>query len=83
MACAFRRRCYLEVGDIDSDRMLIHVHRGKGAKDRMVPLPPQTLAVLRDHWKSHRNSRLIFPSADAVMLPPPNLPWAKPLSRGP
>jgi len=53
---------YLEVGDIDSDRMLIHVHRGKGAKDRMVPLPPQTLAVLRDHWKSHRNPRLIFPA---------------------
>jgi integrase len=52
---------YLEVGDIDSDRMLIHVHRGKGAKDRMVPLPPQTLAVLREHWKSHRNPRLIFP----------------------
>ena len=53
---------YLEVGDIDSDRMMIHVHRGKGAKDRMVPLPPQTLAVLRDHWKSHRNPRLIFPA---------------------
>jgi integrase/recombinase XerD len=53
---------YLEVGDIDSDRMLIHVHRGKGAKDRMVPLPPQTLAVLREHWKSHRNPRLVFPA---------------------
>lgn len=53
---------YLEVGDIDSDRMLIHVHRGKGAKDRMVPLPPQTLAVLREYWKSHRNPRLIFPA---------------------
>lgn len=53
---------HLEVGDIDSDRMLIHVHRGKGAKDRMVPLPPQTLAVLREHWKSHRNPRLIFPA---------------------
>jgi site-specific recombinase XerD len=53
---------YLEVGDIDSDRMLIHVHRGKGAKDRMVPLPPQTLTVLREHWKTHRNPRLIFPA---------------------
>lgn len=52
---------YLEVGDIDSDRMMIHVHRGKGAKDRMVPLPPQTLAVLREHWRSHRNPRLLFP----------------------
>lgn len=53
---------HLEVGDIDSDRMLIHVHRGKGAKDRVVPLPPQTLAVLREHWKSYKNPCLIFPA---------------------
>lgn len=62
---------YLEVGDIDSDRMLIHVHRGKGAKDRMVPLPPQTLAVLREHWKSHRNARLIFPAHGATTAQSP------------
>jgi len=52
----------LQVGDIDSDRMMIHVHRGKGAKDRMVPLSQQTLAVLRAYWKTHRNPRLIFPA---------------------
>lgn len=62
---------HLEVGDIDSDRMLIHVHRGKGAKDRMVPLPPQTLAVLREHWKSHRNVRLIFPAHGAATAQSP------------
>lgn len=53
----------LEVSDIDKDRMMIHVHRGKGAKDRLVPLPPSTLAVLRAHWVTHRNLRLIFPAA--------------------
>lgn len=52
----------LEVSDIDSDRMMIHVHRGKGSKDRYVPLPHSTLAVLRKHWASHRNPRLIFPA---------------------
>ena len=31
----------LQVGDIDSARMVVHVHRGKGAKDRYVPLPPR------------------------------------------
>ena len=30
---------YLQVTDIDSKRMMVHIHRGKGAKDRMVPLP--------------------------------------------
>ena len=38
---------HLEVSDIDSQRMMIHVHRGKGAKDRYVPLPQSTLHLLR------------------------------------
>ena len=53
---------YLEVSDIDSGRMMIHVHRGKGAKDRFVPLPHSTLELLRAHWRGHRNSRLLFPA---------------------
>lgn len=52
---------YLQTGDIDSQRMRIHVHRGKGAKDRFVPLPEATLRLLRDYWKLHRNSAWIFP----------------------
>jgi site-specific recombinase XerD len=42
--------------------MMIHVHRGKGAKDRTVPLPHSTLEILRSHWRSHRNPRLLFPA---------------------
>ena len=63
-ACGLRLQeaQYLEVSDIDSQRMMIHVHRGKGAKDRFVPLPHATLAVLRSHWRSHRNPRLLFPA---------------------
>jgi integrase/recombinase XerD len=52
---------YLQVTDIDSERMHIHVHRGKGAKDRYVPLPESTLYVLRDYWRHHRNPVWIFP----------------------
>lgn len=51
----------LQVGDIDAERMLIHVHRGKGAKDRFVTLPQSTLNVLRGYWKSHGNPTLLFP----------------------
>jgi len=32
--------------------MMLQVHRGKGAKDRMVPLPHSTLATLREHWQA-------------------------------
>jgi site-specific recombinase XerD len=35
---------YLEISDIDSKRMMIHVHHGKEAKDRYVPLPEATLS---------------------------------------
>ncbi|MCP3874877.1 MAG: tyrosine-type recombinase/integrase [Desulfobacteraceae bacterium] len=53
---------HLQVRDIDADRMSIHVHRGKGAKDRYVPLPLATLIILRQYWKHHRNPVLIFPA---------------------
>ena len=52
----------LQVTDIDSKRMLVHIHRGKGAKDRLIPLPVTLLNVLRKYWASHRNSKWIFPS---------------------
>jgi integrase/recombinase XerD len=52
----------LRVGDIDSARMVVHVHCGKGAKDRYVPLPPSTLKVLRQYWATHRHPDLLFPA---------------------
>jgi integrase len=52
----------LQVGDIDSARMVVHVHRGKGAKDRYVPLPPRTLTVLRRYWATHRHPVWLFPA---------------------
>ena len=63
-ACGLRltEALHLEVSDIDSARMMLHVHRGKGAKDRFVPLPRTALSILRMHWKSHRNARLLFPA---------------------
>jgi len=52
---------YLQVGDVDAGRMLVHVRRGKGHKDRLVPLVPKTLDWLRAHWTTHRNPRWLFP----------------------
>lgn len=53
---------HLQIGDVDSQRMMVHVHRGKGAKDRYLPLPGSTLRQLREHWKTHRNPALLFPA---------------------
>lgn len=52
----------LRVGDIDSERMKVHVRLGKGKKDRFVTLPDATLAALRRYWSTHRNPALIFPN---------------------
>jgi site-specific recombinase XerD len=53
---------HLQTADIDSKRMLVHVHRGKGAKDRLIPLPEMALEALRLYWATHRNPRWIFPA---------------------
>jgi len=52
----------LQVGDIDAMRKLIHIRRGKGHKDRLVPLPDLTLKALRALWLKHRHPVLLFPN---------------------
>jgi len=53
----------LQVGDIDAEKMQVHIRRGKGHKDRLLPLPDLTLRALRTLWSSHRHDTLLFPSA--------------------
>ncbi|EMI24860.1 phage integrase family protein [Rhodopirellula europaea SH398] len=53
---------HLQVSDIDAERGWVHVHRGKGAKDRYVPLPTKTVRLLRNYWASHRHPCLLFPA---------------------
>jgi integrase/recombinase XerD len=75
---------HLQVADVDSDRMLLHVHRGKGAKDRYVPLPESTLEVLRSYWKRHRNPVWLFPSLgrSGNLGPTATIPMAKQTVQG-
>jgi integrase/recombinase XerD len=53
----------LQVGDIDGERKQVHIRRGKGHKDRFVPLPDLTYQALRALWYKHRNPCWLFPKA--------------------
>ena len=75
-ACGLRLRegVHLQVRDIDSDRMVVHVRQGKGAKDRYVPLPHSTLEMLRQYWSTHRHPEWLFPSPTRAAVSPATAP---------
>jgi site-specific recombinase XerD len=51
----------LKVSDIDSQRMVIRVRQGKGAKDRYVVLSPRLLPLLRTYWTTCHPTEWLFP----------------------
>lgn len=51
----------LKLADIDSDRMVIQIRQGKGARDRTVMLSPQLLTILRTYWRLVRPDGWLFP----------------------
>ena len=52
----------LKVSDIDSERMVIHIHQGKGSRDRDVPMTPKLLEALREYFRWKRPKVYLFPS---------------------
>jgi len=51
----------LRVQDIDGSQGFLKIN-GKGSKDRYVPLPKPTYALLKLYWRTHKNKTLIFPA---------------------
>ncbi len=51
----------LQIADIDSGRMLRHIH-GKGKRDRYGPLPAPILPRLRDYWRTPRSREGLLPA---------------------
>jgi len=53
----------LKIVDIDSDRMVMRIERGKGGKERYVMLSEQLLGILRGYWRLARPERFYFRGA--------------------
>jgi integrase/recombinase XerD len=50
----------LQVADVDSHRMVLRL-LGKGQKERLVPLSPELLALLRAYWLKDKPRTYLFP----------------------
>lgn len=50
----------LQIVDIDSDRMLVHLKDAKGRKDRIVMLPKKLLVMLRAYIKEYKPEKYMF-----------------------
>lgn len=78
--------CRLRIQDIDSPRMLIHVHDGKRGQQRITILSPRLLKELRDYWRLERPSWWLFPgtsSMEPVLPDVVRMPWGNPaISKG-
>jgi integrase/recombinase XerD len=63
-ACGLRllEGVHLRPGDIDGGRHLLLVRKGKGNKDRYVPLPGRIAELLQNYWRSQQYPEWMFPS---------------------
>lgn len=66
-ACGLRRAelLGLKLEDIDSKRRLLRINRGKGAKDRLVPISDKVVEMLREYYKLEKPSTYLFEGAKA------------------
>jgi len=50
----------LVLADIDSKRMIVRIRNSKGNKDRIVPLSPKILVLLRDYYTRYKPAIYLF-----------------------
>lgn len=61
-SCALRlsEAIFLKISDIDGTRKQIHIKQSKGAKDRIIPIPEETLLLLRNYFAQYKPKEFLF-----------------------
>jgi integrase/recombinase XerD len=61
-SCGLRRSelLHLKIQDIDSKRNVVIIRQSKGKKDRIAPLSPKILALLREYYLIYKPSYYLF-----------------------
>lgn len=57
---------HLRSVDLDLERKTVHVHLGKGARDRYLPLSERLESKLRDWWGEHPKTYRLFAGSKAT-----------------
>lgn len=63
----------LKLSDVDSRRMLIRVHQGKGGKDRYVSLSEKILIMLRNYYDEYKPVEYLFNGAGGERYSPESI----------
>ena len=50
----------IEIPDVDSKRMILHIKNAKGKKDRVVGISPTILVMLRAYYKEYKPKKWMF-----------------------
>jgi len=68
--CGLRRNegVHLDVGDINFDRSILHVRKGKNYKERFVPISKSNLKHLTEYMYDHRPELLKGSKAEALFV---------------
>jgi integrase/recombinase XerD len=61
-ACGLRRSELLNLrpSDVDSKRMLLTIRNAKGRKDRVTPISPKIVEMLRDYYRQYKPETYLF-----------------------
>jgi len=58
--CRLSEATHVRLIDIDGARNQIHIHRGKGAKDRKILVPNKLIELLRQYYKHYKPEVYLF-----------------------